>query len=161
MTNAVKVNHPAIVAVFVLGVVTASSAASAPHIDACSMLTQVQVSTVLGVDVQAGQHIVPSATNLCGWAPPGGPSINGKKVVLDFKTTQAFEIGKTPIKGMTKTPVSGIGDDAYHATAQGLGTNLSVRKGDVAFNIALHGDFPIEQIKDKEKDLALKILSRL
>jgi hypothetical protein len=150
----------AMVAMFVLGVVSASAAASAPHIDACSVLTQAQVSAVLGVEVKA-EHIVPSATNLCGWAPPGGPSINGKKLVLDFKTTQAFEIGKTPIKSMTKTPVSGIGDDAYYATARGLGTNLSVRKGNVAFNIALHGDFPVEQIKAKEKDLALKILSKL
>jgi hypothetical protein len=63
----------------------------------------------------SGEHIVRSATNLCAWAPPGGPSIAGKKLVLDFKTTQAFEIGKTPIKSMTKTPVSGIGDDAYYA----------------------------------------------
>lgn len=43
----------------------------------------------------------------------------------------------------------------------GLGTNLSARKGDVAFNIALHGDFPVDQIKAKEKTLALQILSKL
>jgi hypothetical protein len=79
------------------------------------MLTRAQASAALGVEVQAGEHIVRSATNLCGWAPPVGPSIAGKKLVLDFRTMQAFEIGKTPIKSMTKTPVSGIGDDAYYA----------------------------------------------
>jgi hypothetical protein len=68
---------------------------------------------------------------------------------------------RTGAQGIIKTPVSGIGDDAYYTTASGLGTNLSVRKGDVAFNIALHGDFPIDQIKAKEKTLALQILSKL
>jgi hypothetical protein len=41
-----------------------------------------------------------------------------------------------------------------------LGTNLSLRKGTVAFNIALHSDLPVDQIKAKEKDLALQILIR-
>jgi len=81
--------------------------------------------------------------------------------VLSLKTTEAFNIGKTPIKGIIKTPVSGIGEEAYYTTASGLGTNLSVRKGDVAFNIALHGDFPVDRIKAKEKTLALQILSKL
>jgi hypothetical protein len=62
-------------------------------------------------------------------------------------------LGKIPIKGTTKTPVSGIGDDAYYITAGGWGTRLSVRKGDVAFNCNLHGHFPIDEIKAKEKAL--------
>jgi hypothetical protein len=146
---------------FVLGFVTVSSATSAPKIDACSMLTQAQVSAALGVAVDAGRRIVPSAANLCGWAPPGGPAMAGKKLTLDFKTVQAFEVGKTSIKGITKTPVSGIGDDAYYVTAGGLGTNLSVRKGNVAFNIALHSGEAVDQIKAKEKDLALQIQKKL
>jgi hypothetical protein len=150
-----------IVAIFVVGAATAPPVSAASTRDACSLLTQAQISAELGVPVEAGEHVVASAPGLCGWAPPGGPTINGRKVVLSLKTTEAFNIGKTPIKGIIKTPVSGIGDDAYYTTASGLGTNLSVRKGDVAFNIALHGDFPVDRIKAKEKTLALQILSKL
>ena len=150
-----------IVAIFVVGAATAPPVSAAPPRDACSLLTQAQISAELGVSVQAGEHVVANAPGLCGWAPPGGPTISGRKVVLSLKTTEAFNIGKTPIKGIIKTPVSGIGDDAYYTTASGLGTNLSVRKGDVAFNIALHGDFPVDRIKAKEKTLALQILSKL
>jgi hypothetical protein len=150
-----------IVAIFVVGAATAPPVSAASTRDACSLLTQGQISAELGVSVEAGEHVVASAPGLCGWAPSGGPTINGRKVVLSLKTTEAFNIGKTPIKGIIKTQVSGIGDDAYYTTASGLGTNLSVRKGDVAFNIALHGDFPVDQIKAKEKTLALQILSKL
>ena len=149
-----------IVAIFVVGATTAPPVSASTR-DACLLLTQAQISAELGVSVEAGEHVVASAPGLCGWAPPGGPAINGRKVVLNLKTTEAFNIGKTPIKGITKTPVSGIGDDAYYTTASGLGTTLSVIKGDVAFNIALHGDFPVDQIKAKEKTLALQILSKL
>ena len=85
----------------------------------------------------------------------------GKKLTLDFKNTQSFEIGKTPIQGMTKTPVSGIGDDAYYSTARGIGTTLSVRKGSVAFIMTLHSGDSADRIKAREKDLALQILKKL
>jgi len=149
-----------IMTILVVGTQSTSAIAASSR-DACLLLTQAQVSAELGVQVQAGEHIVETATTLCGWAPPGGPKINGPKVVLDLKTTQAFDIGKTPIKGVTKTPVSGVGDGAYYITAGGLGTSLSVRKGDVAFNIAVHGNFSIDQIEAKEKALALQVLSKL
>jgi hypothetical protein len=150
-----------IAAIFVVGAATAPPVSAASTRDACSLLNSRPDKPELGVSVEAGEHVVASAPGLCGWAPPGGPTINGRKVVLSLKTTEAFNIGKTPIKGIIKTPVSGIGDDAYYTTASGLGTNLSVRNGDVAFNIALHGDFPVDQIKAKEKTLALQILSKL
>ncbi len=156
-----KPTFAAILAACVLSFVTASPAATAPKIDACSMLTQAQVSAVLGVAVQPGRHIVASAPHLCGWAPSGGPSAGGKKLTVAFKTIQAFEIGKTPIQGITKTPVSGIGDDAYYATAKGMGTTLSVRKGNVAFDLELYSNAPVAQVKASEKDLALQILKKL
>lgn len=89
-------------------------------------------SAELGVAVQAGEHLVATAPSLCAWAPTGGPTLGGDKVVLDIKTVQAFNLGKTQIKGATKTPVSGIGNGAYYITAGALGTSLSVRKGDGA-----------------------------
>lgn len=150
-----------LVAIFVMVPATTTLSSAASPLDACSLLTPDQVSAELGATVQAGEHLVASASSLCAWAPAGGPKLGGDKVVLDIKTVQAFSLGKIPIKGATKTPVSGIGDDAYYITAGGLGTSLSVRKGDVAFNINLHGHFPIDEIKAKEKALALNVLPKL
>ena len=68
-----------IVAIFVVGASTAPPVSAASPRDACLLLTQDQISTELGVSVQAGEHVVASAPGLCGWAPPGGPTINGMK----------------------------------------------------------------------------------
>jgi hypothetical protein len=130
--------------------------------DACSLLTQDQVSAVLGISVGAGQHIVPSNPKMCGWAVPGGPILTAKKVVLIINTTTAFTRGKTPITGITMTPVNDIGDDAYYVTASGPGTTLNVKKGSAAFSISVKGTgFSVEQVKQMEKTLAQDVLTKL
>lgn len=71
-----------------------------------------------------------------------------------------FTNAKTPVKGITKTPVSGVGDDAYYITTPGLGTGLNVKKGNSAFQIRVNG-FPVDQTKAMEKTLALDVLAKL
>lgn len=130
--------------------------------DACSLLTQAQVGAVLGVSVGAGKLIAVTNPRMCGWSVPGSPNLSGKKVVLTISTMTAFTQGKTPIPGITKTPVSGIGDDAYYVTASGLGTTLNVRKESAAFSISVKGSgFSVEQIKAMEKTLAKEVLTNL
>jgi hypothetical protein len=68
-----------IVAIFVVGAATAPPVSAASARDACSLLTQGQISPGLGVSVEVGEHVAASAPGLCGWAPPGGPTINGMK----------------------------------------------------------------------------------
>ena len=135
--------------------------------DACSLLTQAQVSAVLGVQVGPGEHIVPNNTAMCGWSTPGHHGPSDKKVVLSLYTQMGtrtpvdrFNTAKTPIQGVTKTPVSGIGDEAFYSTASGLGTALVVRKGNTPFHVSVNG-LPVEQVKEKEKTLAGEILSKL
>ena len=142
-------------------------AAGAWATDACSLLTQAQVSAVLGVQVGPGEHIVPNNIAMCGWSQPGHHGMSDKKVVLTLYTqlgtrtpVDRFNTAKTPIQGVTKTPVSGIGDEAFYSTASGLGTALVVRKGNTPFHVDVHG-FPVEQAKEKEKTLAGEILSKL
>ena len=55
--------------------------------------------------------------------------------------------------------MSGIGDDAYYVTASGLGTSLNVKKGSFYVQIKV-GGFPMDVEKDKEKTLALEVLSK-
>ena len=135
--------------------------------DACSLLTTAEVSAVLGVSVGAGQKIVPNSTALCGWEVPGEKSMDRKRVVLSIYTqmgsrtpVQRFEAAKTPMQGITKEPVSGVGDDAIFATTPGLGSGLIFRKGDAAFDLRVYG-FPADQLKAKAKALAQDILARL
>jgi hypothetical protein len=145
----------------------AHPAFATPPTDACSLLTPAQVSAVLGVSVGAGEKILPTTTAMCGWEVPGDKGIGRKRVVLNIYTqmgsrtpTQRFNTAKTPIQGITKVPVSGVGDDAIFATTPGFGTGLIFRKGDAAFDLRVYG-FPLDQIETKEKTLALDVLAKL
>jgi hypothetical protein len=138
-----------------------SACAAAPAGDACSLFTVSQVSRVLGVSVTAGQHPIPSSLLLCGWAAPGGgPQFDVKKLTVNLMTERAFEVGKTPVSGSAKTPVSGVGDDAYYVTAGSLGTGLCVKIGSTYVRIRV-GGFPAAKQKELEKALALQILTTL
>lgn len=128
--------------------------------DACALLTQQEVSAALGVAVEKGQPIVPNSPNLCGWAPAGGPKIDGKKVTLFLTTPQLHDVGKTPVKGIEKTPVSGVGDDAYYVITPSLAPGLNVKKGSKAFVLRV-GGFPQDKEEAIEKSLAVLALKRL
>jgi len=144
---------------FFLTVCSSRSAYGAPSSDPCSLLTPAQISAVLGLNVSAGK---PLGTKSCDWTVPGQPmGINARRVTVTLLNEQAFAYAKMPVnfKGITKTSVSGIGDDAVYGTAAGHGT-LSVKKGNSAFVVHVYG-FPLDQIEAKEKTLALEILSKL
>jgi hypothetical protein len=135
--------------------------------DACSLLARARVSAVLGVSVSAGQRIPPAGPEICGWSQPSDTNHTGKRVMLTVfgsmgKLTPAdrFANGKTPVQGITKTPVSGIGDDAYYITTPGFGTALNVKKGSSVFQIRVYG-FSVDQIKAVEKTLAQDVLGKI
>lgn len=61
---------------------------------------------------------------------------------------------------MTKTLVSGLGDETVSLEARGaMGTELAVQEGDVVFEIKVHG-FPAAVAKSKEKALAQPVLAK-
>jgi hypothetical protein len=127
--------------------------------DACTVLTAGQVSAVLGVRVEPGQHLVPNAHSSCGWAAPGDPSLGTKRLVLTLMSERAFESGKTPVKSATKTVVQALGDEAYYIATPPFGTALSVRKGAESFQVRISG-FPEAQAAHLERAVALKLLKR-
>jgi hypothetical protein len=125
------------------------------------------VTAVLGVPVAAGEKIVPGSGALCGWEIPGDKGVNRKRVVLSIYTPlggltsiERFNNAKTPVPGITKEPVSGVGDEALFAMTPGLGTGLIFRKGERAFDMRVYG-FPKDQIKAKEKELADCVIQKL
>ena len=128
--------------------------------DPCSLLTQAQVSAVLGQNVGVGKNL---ASTVCDWTVPNQPpGTAAKKVMVTLQTPQAFAYAKMPVnsKQITKTPVSGIGDDAVYGTTAGQVATLTVKKGDVVFVVRVSG-FPMDQLEDKEKTLAKEIVGKL
>jgi hypothetical protein len=154
--------------ILILTAVSAASAFAAPADDSCTLLTQAQVSAALGIAMGAGQHIS-AGSSICGWYEPGSSvsSPNGKKALLDLyapmgglSPVDRFNNAKTPIKGITKTPVTGIGDEAIFVATPGIGTALIVRKGSSVFQIRVAG-FSAEQIQSMEKAIAQNVVARL
>src|ERR1700724_1734993 len=83
-----------------------------PPTDACALLSQSQVAAALGVEVDAGEHVL--GTLACRWTERGkSPGSDVARLQIALATARSFEIGKTPIPQWSKTPVTGIGDDAY------------------------------------------------
>jgi hypothetical protein len=145
--------------------------------DACSLLTQAQVSSVLGVSVGAGlhpsdeMHLPPSPGDklACTWYEAGKSGLNAKRVsLINFGTmgsltpVQRFNNSKTPVQGITKTPVSGVGDDAFYMVSQ-LRVSLQVKRGNSVFELMVGGfrAEQAEQVKTMEKTLAQAVAAKL
>ena len=149
-----------------LFMISRAPTAAASTDDACAILSQAQVSAALGVPVDAGKQIGPSSA-LCGWSQPNDPNHSGKRVMLSIYRTlgksspvERFENGKIPMQGITKTPISGVGDDAYYIDTPGIGMGLNVKKGASSFQVRVYG-FPVDQIRAIEKTLAQEVLGKL
>ncbi len=128
--------------------------------DACSLLSTQEIATALGVEVDAGTTIAPGACRWNGRAKWPGDDVAILRI--NFTTARSFEIGRTPLSGYTKTPESGIGDDAYSVDRGGHDPTLSIKKGSAVIIIFL--DIPkasLEQIKDAERKVALKLAGKL
>jgi len=139
------------------------SPALAGNKDACSLLTAAEVSKVVGATFHDGVHPATTSKTVCGWAISNPPKMDEPKVLVALKTQEAFERGKTPVGGnVVKSPVSGIGDEAYSTVIGTHEATLVVRKGSGAFDVTLRGSgLPVAQILDREKQLAQLALGRL
>lgn len=132
--------------------------------DPCSLLTQAQVSTTLGTNVNPAKGVAP---RLCEWSAPNQPnSMNGKKVTVLLKDERTFQSAKSPIMLEIKTiTASGICDDAVYTVTPGvgpgLGTALYVKKGSSYFAVRVYG-FPDQtKVMGLEKSFALSACSKL
>lgn len=155
-----------VVGFFVFTVGTARPANAAPPTNACSLLTPAQVSAVLGVPV-AGKALGPNA---CIWVQTGVKPGSAKRrvnlILLGMPGySGGYAVAKTPNALTTATHVSGLGDDAYYLSmTSGENMELRVKKGSVAFGILVPPSgtpFTPDQIKAKEKTLAVEICSKL
>jgi hypothetical protein len=150
-----------IAAIFIVGAAMAPLANAATPDDACSFLTQAQVSAALSVSVGAGSYQTPTFKKTCTWNATSPVAKSAKYVTLMLEGLDAYQAGKlAPVKTIVVTSISGIGDDAYYL-AVGNNVGLIVKKGNVAFKIAVYGDLPIEKKQAMEKTLAQQVVSKL
>jgi hypothetical protein len=134
---------------------------AAPAGDACALLTPAQVGAALGASVGAGSYVTPTFKKTCTWK---STTSDGGYVTLMLQDVGAFEggkqLGQTPSKTMSVTSISGVGDDAYYL-AVGDQVGLIVKKGNVAFKVAVYAHEPAESKEAKEKTLAHQVLAGL
>ena len=78
----------------------------------CTLLTPAQIDAAIGDPVGPGQAV---GTTMCQWSVANQPNtIQGKKVAVVLLTAQGSANAKMPVNDpvITKTAVSGIGDEA-------------------------------------------------
>jgi hypothetical protein len=169
--------HSKTISSIALGVVLTASAgsslaAAADERDACSLLTQARVSSLMGASMGNGVHPGddipgdhPHDTRQCVWPLPGQGSSSHTRVVLyllgvvgTLTPTQRFDRYAQQFASV-KTPVSGLGDDAFYV-ASPLNTSIYVRKGSSVFQVIVFG-VTAEKIKAIEKTLAEEVVAKL
>jgi hypothetical protein len=132
-----------------------SKTAAAQSGTPCSLLTSAQISAAVGVTVGAAQ---PIANTGCSWT---APHLN---VSLSLWDGSKWDRMKTPVQGMNRSSVSGLGDDAFYTTmgpASGKQfVTLSVKKGGTAYLIKVYGPNVPEQMS-MERALAGDLLAKL
>jgi len=141
----------------------APARAANPH-DACSLLSQSQVSAAMGLAVDPGRRPVESDPLSCNWREQGRPEGRARNVVLYVIDAGKFDSEKVRVSKTGGAQQSGIGDEAYYFRPGRLPLTLTVKKGDVYFRIMArsNADHPSdEQDKAVDKALALDILRNL
>jgi hypothetical protein len=130
--------------------------------EACTLLTDAQVSAALGAPTDPGKPI--AAPTSCQWVGKGKFATLTANNVIGGKTAlDRFEPGKKSLPGITVEPVSGVGDDAYYVYFTGTtrtGLGLVVKKGNSAFEIRVYG-FDIDKAKPVAKTLAQSVAGKL
>jgi hypothetical protein len=85
----------------------------------------------------------------------------GGAVTLALQSLDRFQSEKkSAAYGQSISAIEGIGDEAYYFGSANL-VSLIVKKGNVAFQVAVYAHLPIEKRQAAEKALALQMLSQL
>ena len=133
--------------------------------DPCSLLTQAEVSAVLGQPVGPGSNA--DDPKSCDWQYPVGkaPTVQASIGIEDVTLSDMCGTKSNPALGLTVTPVSGVGDGACFQELAGLpsGTNLTFGKNGQTFStgVALGANATSSQLLDADKALALDAIARL
>jgi hypothetical protein len=127
--------------------------AQAPS-DPCAQLTAAQVSALLGETVAAGQK---AGTKTCSWT---ANKPTHQIVSLMYSPPGDWNTRKTrPMPGVTKTSVSGVGDEAFAETAANF-TTLYVKKKSTIFMVRVYGVPDVGRQLAIEKPIAQAVAAK-
>jgi hypothetical protein len=128
--------------------------------DACSLLTAAEVGAALGGAAGAGEPILPTDHKVCTWKAADGKSW----VTLMLQPASAYDSGMrlASYSGgkLAPQPVAGVGEGAYFLPV-GDQVGMMVKKGAVAFKVAVYQHGPVGPKETAEKQLAGKVVGRL
>ncbi|HTS81039.1 MAG TPA: hypothetical protein VMH40_10610 [Myxococcaceae bacterium] len=133
--------------------VLAFPAASHAAPELCKLLTPAQVGAALGGTFEAGE---PIGTTGCSWSSAKPHVI----VSLSLPPGEWDRLKSSPLPGITFTPASGLGDDAFYATLAPY-TMLYVKKGKAVYLFKVYGVQDKAKQMSAEKTLALDALAKL
>jgi len=133
-----------------------------PVTDSCAVLTPAEISAVIGVPIDPGQHTLASSDIMCSWSETAASGDAAQKVVLNFTSLVSFQKEEAASsRRIILTPASGIGDEAFYVTTE-FGTSLYVRKGSTAISFGIHDkSLAANKLMAKERALGLKAATRL
>jgi hypothetical protein len=141
---------------------TALPAAQTPDTDACTLLTPAQVTAAVGFPVPAGTHVTPTFVKTCTWTGTTKSAV--QTVTLTLQTAAEYDGNKQTATRMTAAGLvmkpAAVGDDAYFVVS-GTQLILQVKKGSVAFKIALYKQMPMDQKETMELALAKSVVAKL
>ena len=130
--------------------------------DACTLLTDAQVSAAVGFTVAKGTHVTPTFVKTCTWS--GSNSAGAQFVTLNLQTAAFFDGAKKQGTLMVAAggtmKAAGVGDDSFYSV-QGTQAMLWVKKGGNAFKIAVYKQIPVDQKQGMELALAKAVASKL
>jgi hypothetical protein len=163
-------------AVFILTINAAPLPAATPasvnlaSVDACSLLTQAEVSAAVGAPMTIGRHD-PGTTQSCSWSwimpssfqPQAAPPPIILSLRLAVGATGPMACNRIYFVGSANvTSVSGLGDDAYYAQIGNSQTVLDVKKGGICVHISwLSAQDDSQTVMDGERSIAAQVLSEL
>lgn len=127
--------------------------AQAPN-DPCAQVTAAQVSAALGESVAAGKQ---AGTKTCSWS---ADKPTHQIVSLMYSPPGDWNTRKTrPMPGVTKSSVSGIGDEAFAETAANF-TTLYVKKKSTIFMVRVYGVPDVGRQLAIEKPIAQAVAAK-
>ena len=135
-------------------------------IDACSLLSQEEMSVAVGVPMNSGRHNLPGTTQQCTWQRPFpqrvSPPATLDRLELFVEPADGFEWDKHNVSQENVTSVSGLGEEAYYTEHPHVLMYLTVKKGDLCVIVTWIGvTTDRQQVMDAEKTIAAQVLSKL
>lgn len=133
--------------------------------DPCTLLTQAEISAVVGQSVGVGSKDV--EPNECDWQyPPDAVPTIQVNITIEVGNTLADLCGPgDSALGLSVTTVGGVGDGACFEQLAGLGagTNLTFAKGSGVYTVAavIGSKATADQILAADKALALDALNHI